>query len=125
MLPTLVRQSGERIPMAQDLAALQERRVKLQEQIDEVDTKILDLKRERAAELLAELKELGYDTGGKRAKKEEGTVIRRRDPNKPCAVCEYVTAPGHDARMHRSQGKSKKPFNAEELKEKGLKKVSM
>lgn len=50
-------------------------------------------------------------------------VTRQRDPEKPCPICNFVTDPPHDARRHRSQGESKKPFNAEQLAQFGLAKV--
>lgn len=107
--------------MAQDLETLKQKRAKLAEQLKEVDDEIEDLKQLRRHQLLAELKELGYD-GPKTTK--ASAAIRQRDPNKPCAVCEFVTAPPHDSRAHRSQGKTKKPFTADDLREKGMRKVS-
>lgn len=48
--------------MAQsELSQLQEKRDKLQTQLEELDGEILELKNKRKAELLAELKELGLD----------------------------------------------------------------
>jgi len=38
----------------------------------------------------------------------------------PCPVCKFKTAPPHDARKHRSQGKKKKPFTPQQLAELGL-----
>ena len=104
--------------MAQDLEALMERRAKLEEQIAEIDAKIEEQKKTRRDELLAELKELGYS--GKKSKKSE-SVREKKDA--PCSVCDFKTEPLHDARAHRSQGKQKKPFTNEELKERSMKKA--
>jgi hypothetical protein len=102
--------------MAQDLEALLERRKKLQEQLDEVEAKVVELKQAQIQEHLAALKELGYQTRS-RAKRGSSSASRHQDPNKKCPICEI---PGHDARAHRSQGEKKKPFTKEELKERGL-----
>lgn len=106
--------------MAQDLEALLERKKKLQEQMDEVEEKINGLKQERVQELMAELKELGVSVGKKAGRTSTGTRVKA---DVPCSVCEFKTEPLHDARAHRSQGKSKKPFTTEELKERGMKKA--
>lgn len=106
--------------MAQDLDALLEREKKLEEQLAEVREKMVDLKKARRDELLAELKELGFD-GGKVSKKSAAGSREKKDA--PCSVCEFKTDPLHDARAHRSQGKTKKPFTAEELRERGMKKA--
>lgn len=90
---------------------LEEKRRGLQAQLDEVEGKMNELKKKRAEELYAELKELGLEAP------KRGRVQRQRDPEKPCPICNIK---GHDARAHRSQGKNKKPFTKEELKEKGF-----
>ena len=61
------------------------------------------------------------NAASKKGGKKSGTT-RQRDPNAACSICEFVTVPPHDGRLHRSQGKSKKPFTAKELDELGLKK---
>jgi hypothetical protein len=66
------------------------------------------------------LGELGYGAPTKKAGKTG--ITRQRDPNAPCSVCNFATDPGHDGRVHRSQGDKKKPFTAAELAEKGYKK---
>jgi hypothetical protein len=60
--PTLIRNSGERILAQTELSQLQEKRDKLQAQVEELDEQILQLKTKRKDELLAELRELGLDT---------------------------------------------------------------
>ena len=98
-------------------------------QLDEKRAKLLEEAtaeaKKRAEEAIADLNALGYNyrlaqNGGKTTGKTG--ITRKRDPNAPCSICKFVTDPGHDGRMHRSQGKSKKPFTAEELRELGLKK---
>jgi DNA repair exonuclease SbcCD ATPase subunit len=92
--------------VAQDLEQLQERRTKLQEQIDEVDTKIYEFKKIRRDELMAELKELGLEDMPKmKTAASSGGTKRQRDPNKPCPVCGET---GHDARRHRGENIKKK-----------------
>jgi len=98
--------------MAQDLEQLLERRAKLQEQIDEVETKILEQKKSRRDELLAELKELGFD--GPAPRRTPASGVRQRDPNRPCPICQIA---GHDKRAHRSHPKA---FTPAELKERNL-----
>jgi hypothetical protein len=66
------------------------------------------------------LSELGYGAPVRKAGKTG--ITRQRDPNAPCAICNFVTVPNHDARKHRGQGDSKKAFTAKELDELGLKK---
>lgn len=98
------------------------------QKLDEQRAKLLEgakaeaLKKAEAA--VEELNGLGFaytlTEGGK--KKGKTGITRQRDPNAPCSVCEFVTVPAHDGRMHRAQGKSKKPFTAKELEELSLKK---
>lgn len=57
-------------------------------------------------------------TGGEGRK---GT--RQVNAERPCPICNFKTAPPHDARRHRSQGDNKKPFTAEELSGMGLRKA--
>jgi DNA repair exonuclease SbcCD ATPase subunit len=90
--------------MSQDLAQLVERKARLQEQMNEIDTKIYEHKKVRQAELLAELKELGLEDKSERRASATG-ITRQRDPNKPCPVCGET---GHDARRHKGEPKKKK-----------------
>jgi hypothetical protein len=93
--------------------------------LEEQRAKLLDGAKEealtKAKAAIAELNELGFsytlNAGGKKA-----GLTRQRDPEAACSICEFATVPGHDGRMHRSQGKNKKPFTAKELEEQGLKK---
>lgn len=99
--------------MAQDLDALLERRKKLQEQIEEVDERITEQKKGRISELVAELKELGYNVDNRKKRSASD-----RDPSSvTCQICKIT---GHDARSHRGQGDKKRPFTKEELRDKGL-----
>lgn len=101
--------------MAKDNAADRIRKLK-----EEITTLQSSAKEELLVEIrakIAELNELGFSfelTSGGRSK-----LQRQRDPDRPCPVCKIVTDPPHDARAHRGQGKTKKPFNAAELKELG------
>jgi hypothetical protein len=83
---------------------------------------------QKANQAVADLNALGLDyelvsrdrKGGRRptsASTPRGTV-----KSAPCPICEFETSPPHDARSHRGQ-KTKKPFAAAELKEKGMEKV--
>jgi hypothetical protein len=42
---------------------------------------------------------------------------------KPCPICGFRTNPPHDARKHRFSKAKKRPFNAKELADLGLRKV--
>jgi hypothetical protein len=87
---------------------------------------------DQAEKAVAELNELGFQyTLTERAsttlparapRKTASQAPKRQARDVPCAVCHFKTSPHHDGRMHRSQ-KPKKPFNVEELMEKGLTKV--
>jgi hypothetical protein len=107
----------EGVLVADELSVLQKERERHVKDIEKIDGKIEELTAARRQELLDELKALGWKATGKRKTGE------REKKDAPCTVCGFKTEPLHDARKHRSQGKSKKAFNAEELKELGLKKV--
>ena len=86
---------------------------------------------DNAEKAVAELNELGFhytltegaSTSTARApRKAASDAPKRRARDLPCPICKFKTTPHHDGRMHRSQ-KPKKPFNVEELMEKGLTKV--
>ena len=84
---------------------------------------------EKVEKAVAELNELGFDyslvesASTPRAPRKAGTQSPKRQARDlPCPTCKFKTTPHHDGRMHRSQ-KAKKPFNVEELMEKGLTKV--
>lgn len=57
----LNKQDGSRLVAQTELAQLQDKREKLQAQLEEFDDQILELKNRRKEELLAELKSLGLD----------------------------------------------------------------
>ena len=87
---------------------------------------------DNAEKAVAELNELGFHyilTEGasttlpaRAPRKAASQAPKRQARDVPCPVCHFKTTPHHDGRMHRSQ-KPKKPFNVEELMEKGLTKV--
>lgn len=78
--------------------------------------------REKAIEALLEerkaidkkLRDLGHGTGAKR-------IRRRRQAPAITRFCNICQMEGHDGRAHRSQGKKKRKFTAEELQKLGLK----
>ena len=105
---------GKEVRMASALEKIQ----KLQEQIEEARSEAIEelkQKREEARKTLADIERQITDLTGFGPQK--AATRRQRDPNKNCPIC---SIPGHDARAHRSQGKHKKPFTAEELRSKGF-----
>lgn len=99
---------------------------KVQVALDAI-AKIEGLRTEAITELLAErghideqLRSLGYSADLSKQKRPKRII----DPNTACPICTFVTAPVHDARKHRGQGKKKHAFTTEELKELGLTKVA-
>lgn len=54
-----------------------------------------------------------------------GAKLHQSDPTRPSPICKFTIVPHHDARSHRSQGKGKRPFTADELKQLGLSKVQL
>jgi hypothetical protein len=86
---------------------------------------------DNAETAVAELNELGFHytltlTAGasttlpaRAPRKVASQAPKRQARDVPCPVCHFKTTPHHDGRMHRSQ-KPKKPFNVEELMERGL-----
>jgi hypothetical protein len=84
---------------------------------------------DNAEKAVAELNELGFDyrlvegaPTARAPRKAASQAPTRQARDLPCPICKFKTTPRHDGRMHRSQ-KPKKPFNVEELMEKGLTKV--
>jgi hypothetical protein len=87
---------------------------------------------DNAEKAVAELNELGFHyslvegastiSTPRAPRKASSQAPKRQARDIPCSICKFKTTPHHDGRMHRSQ-KSKKPFNVEELMEKGLTKV--
>lgn len=93
----------------------------LQEEIASLQADAKDQLLQRIRKDIAELNTLGvsYQLVAGRARGASGGR-RFSDPNRPCPVCKFRTEPFHDARTHRSQGRSKKPFTADELRKLGL-----
>lgn len=60
-VPILNRQNGDRLMAMTELDQLEEKRRKLQSQLDEVESQVLALKTRRREELLEELRALGLD----------------------------------------------------------------
>jgi hypothetical protein len=75
----------------------------------------------RAQQAVSDLNALGFSYS-----LTQGLVGRRgvRVPaDNPCRICGFRTNPPHDARKHRFSKAKKRPFNAKELTEWGLRKV--
>jgi hypothetical protein len=100
-------------------------------ELDEERTKLLsNAKQEamdRAKAAVSDLNDLGFnyrlttmDELRNGAGKSKKAVRQKKDV--PCSVCNFKTDPPHDARAHRGQ-KRKKPFSAQELKDKGYTQV--
>jgi hypothetical protein len=68
----LTKPSGERIVAQTELAQLQEKREKLAAQLEELDGQILELKKKRHEELMAELHALGLDIPKTAARTKSG-----------------------------------------------------
>lgn len=95
-----------------------EQALKAMENIDTLRKEAVDELLTQRNEIDKQLRTLGHG---------EGKVIRARrvvDPNTPCPICNFVTAPAHDARKHRGQGDKKKPFTPKELEELKMSKVA-
>jgi hypothetical protein len=76
----------------------------------------------RAQQAVADLNALGFDYSIVEKKRSAVRGTRkgaRRIKDAPCPICKFKTSPPHDARAHRAQGKRKKPFLAQELKDRG------
>jgi hypothetical protein len=75
----------------------------------------------RAEAAVKDLNDLGFEyrlvTGARKISKK-GVV-----PDKACPICGFRTSPPHDRRRHRHSKAKRRPFNAAELKEFGLKKI--
>ena len=97
-------------------------------QLDKQRQKILDSAKEEAfanaKAAVQALNALGFSyrlteaAPRKKAQKKQ----TRRIKDAPCPICGFKTSPPHDRRAHRLQT-NKKPFTAEELKDRGLTKV--
>jgi hypothetical protein len=109
------------------LKALDDQRAKL---LDDAKKDAL----EAAHKAITALNELGFNyrlvegsstITGRRSRKEHSDTEapKRQARDIACPICEFKTAPHHDGRAHRSQ-EPKRPFNVEELAERGLTKVA-
>ncbi len=94
----------------------------LQDQISSLQSEAKDELLQKIQDCIAELAHLGFSY---KLVSVQGraTGTRKKNPDRPCPVCDFATAPPHDARTHRGQSK-KKPFTAAELKDMGLSKRS-
>lgn len=115
--------NGGTTTMKDSGANASERIRRLQEEIATVQAEAKGQLIARATEAIEELNRMGLDyrlvQGGVRARGRKA-MIRQTDPSRPCPVCKFRTVPHHDARSHRAQGRTKKPFTATELQEFGL-----
>jgi|GEM_PF-3560979 seryl-tRNA synthetase len=104
---------------------------KLQEALSAI-SKIEDLKKAAILEIDAEVEkhQIAIDElqtqreqlsgeAAKPAKRKAAKQRRPIDPDKPCSICKFATAPNHDARKH-PRGEEKKPFTPKQLEELGL-----
>ena len=108
------------------IKALDEQRAKL---LDDAKKEAL----EKATKAIADLNELGFDyrlvegpttsTARKPREHSDTEAPKRQARDVPCPICEFKTTPHHDGRVHRSQ-QPKRPFNVDELAERGLTKVA-
>ena len=111
--------------MAKQASPLQQLR-----QLDKQREKILeDAKQEALAdveEAIKALNALGFNyrltQGPLRAARKATKKRTRTVKDAPCPICGFKTNPPHDGRAHRMQA-TKKPFTADELKERSLAKV--
>jgi hypothetical protein len=73
---------------------------------------------ERANTAINDLNALGFDYKliENKGSKRPASNGARRVKDAPCPICKFKTAPPHDARKHRGQGKRKMPFTPAELK---------
>jgi hypothetical protein len=100
-------------------------------EIDAERAKLIDeAKKEalaRAQHAISDLNALGFaysltqvSVGRKAAGRKGAGQIQAE---KPCKICGFRTRPPHDARKHRFSKAKKRPFNAKELTDLGLRKV--
>jgi hypothetical protein len=95
-------------------------------ELDAERTKLLDDAKKdalsRAQQAVADLNALGFTyslTQVSVGRKGTGQI----QAAKPCKICGFRTNPPHDARKHRFSKAKKRPFNAKELTDLGLRKV--
>jgi hypothetical protein len=98
-------------------------------ELDAERTKLIDeAKKEalaRAQHAVSDLNALGFryslaqiSVGRASKEKPKGGVS-----GNPCPICGFRTSPPHDRRKHRFSKAKKRPFNAKELTDLGLRKV--
>jgi hypothetical protein len=100
-------------------------------ELDAERTKLLDdAKKEaltRAQQAIGDLNALGFSyilAQASAARKSAGRKATGHIPaDSPCRICGFRTNPPHDARRHRFSKAKKRPFNAKELTDLGLRKV--
>jgi hypothetical protein len=97
--------------------------------LDAERTKLLDEAKKdalaRAQQAISDLNALGFAYSlASVAKKAVGRKAVGRIPSdNPCRICGFRTNPPHDARRHRFSKAKKRPFNAKELTDLGMRKV--
>ncbi len=94
--------------------------------LDEQRSKILGEAKEeaigQARTAIIELNSLGFNYELKEGSRKASKGARQAKGG-PCSICNFETAPPHNGRQHRSQGKRKHRFSSGELTELGLVKV--
>jgi hypothetical protein len=100
-------------------------------ELDAERAKLLDeAKREalaRAQQAISDLNALGFSYSLTQVSMGRTPAGRKGlggiSTEKPCRICGFLTSPPHDARKHRFSKAKKRPFNAKELTDLGLRKV--
>jgi hypothetical protein len=100
-------------------------------ELDAERTKLIDEAKKdalaRAKQAITDLNALGFRyslTQVSVGKKPTGRKGLGGIPTeKPCRICGFLTSPPHDARKHRFSKAKKRPFNAKELTDLGMRKV--
>jgi hypothetical protein len=98
-------------------------------ELDAERTKLLnDAKKEalsRAQQAVSELNALGFSYSLVAKKAAGRKAVGGIPADQPCRICGFRTNPPHDARKHRFSPKARKrAFNAKELADLGLRKVT-
>ncbi len=108
--------------MARDDTSNAAQRIKqLQDEIANLQADARDQLLQRVRKDITELNSMGVTYQLVSGRSRGGATGKRfSDPDRPCPVCKFKTEPYHDARTHRSQGRNKKSFSAEELRNLGL-----
>lgn len=108
--------------MARDDTSNAAQRIKqLQDEIANLQADAREQLLQRIRKDLAELNSMGLTYQLVSGRSRGGSASKRfSDPDRACPVCKFKTEPYHDARTHRAQGRNKKPFSADELRNLGL-----